>query len=94
MSIVWTSSARQDVNGIWDFMEEHHPDAAELVDSKILKAVSSLAQFPKRGKPGRVKGTRELRVPNSAYVVVYLVMESEIVILRVLHSAQNWPPDT
>ncbi|WP_019501084.1 type II toxin-antitoxin system mRNA interferase toxin, RelE/StbE family [Pseudanabaena sp. PCC 6802] len=91
MSIVWTTSARQDVNAIWDFIEQRNPDAAELVESAILKSVEGLLQFPKRGKPGRVKGTRELALPGLPYVVVYLLAESRIVILRVLHGAQNWP---
>lgn len=91
MSIVWTTLARQDVNAIWDFMEQRNPDAAEMIDSEILRAVEGLLQFPKRGKPGRVKGTRELVVLGLPYVVVYLFGESRIVILRVLHGAQNWP---
>jgi toxin ParE1/3/4 len=91
MSIVWTTLARQDVNAIWDFMEQRNPDAAEMIDSEILRAVEGLLQFPKRGKPGRVKGTRELVVLGLPYVVVYILGESRIVILRVLHGAQNWP---
>jgi toxin ParE1/3/4 len=91
MSIVWTTLARQDVNAIWDFMEQRNPDAAEMVDSEILRAVEGLLQFPKRGKSGRVKGTRELVVLGLPYIVVYLFGESRIVILRVLHGAQNWP---
>ena len=89
MSIVWTTLARQDVNAIWDFMEQRNPDAAEMIDSEILRAVEGLLQFPKRGKPGRVKGTRELVVLGLPYVVVYLFGESRIVILRVLHGAEN-----
>jgi toxin ParE1/3/4 len=91
MSIVWTTSARQDVNAIWDFIEQRNPDAAELIESEILRTVEGLLQFPKRGKPGRVRRTRELVVLGLPYVVVYLLAESRIVILRVLHGAQNWP---
>jgi toxin ParE1/3/4 len=93
MAIIWTDSARQDVNTIWDFIEAQNPDAAEQLGSQILKAVEGLVPFPKRGKPGRVAGTREFRVPKSPYLVVYWLLESDIVILRVLHGAQNWPPE-
>jgi toxin ParE1/3/4 len=91
MSIRWTVAARQDVNAIWDFIAARNPNAAELVSSEILRAVEGLLQFPKRGKPGRVKGTRELVVSGLLYVVVYLLAEETVVILRVLHGAQNWP---
>jgi toxin ParE1/3/4 len=91
MAIVWTVSARRDVNGIWDFIEAQSPDAAELMSSEILRAVEGLLQFPRRGKPGRVKETRELVVSGLPYVVVYLLAEGSVVILRVLHGAQDWP---
>ncbi|WP_404788707.1 type II toxin-antitoxin system RelE/ParE family toxin [Altericista sp. CCNU0014] len=91
MAIVWTISARRDVNAIWDFIEARNPDAAELVSSEILRAVEGLLQFPKRGKPGRVKETRELVISGLPYVVVYILVDENVVILRVLHGAQDWP---
>jgi toxin ParE1/3/4 len=91
MTIVWTTAARRDVNEIWDFIEARNPDAAELVSSEILRAVEGLLQFPKRGKPGRVKETRELVISGMPYVVVYLLADENVVILRVLHGAQDWP---
>jgi toxin ParE1/3/4 len=91
MAIVWTTAARRDVNEIWDFIEVRNPDAAELVSSEILRAVEGLLQFPKRGKPGRVKETRELVVSGLPYVVVYLLADERVVILRVLHGAKDCP---
>jgi toxin ParE1/3/4 len=91
MAIVWTTAARRDVNAIWDFIEVRNPDAAELVSSEILRTVEGLLQFPKRGKPGRVKETRELMISGLPYVVVYLLTDENVVILRVLHEAQDWP---
>ncbi len=91
MAIVWTTSARRDVNAIWDFIEARNPDAAELVSSEILRVVEGLLEFPKRGKPGRVKETRELVISGLPYVVVYLLANENVVILRVLHGAQDWP---
>jgi toxin ParE1/3/4 len=91
MAIVWTTAARHDVNEIWDFIEVRNPDAAELVSSEILRTVEGLLQFPKRGKPGRVKETRELVISGLPYVMVYLLADESVVILRVLHGAQDWP---
>jgi toxin ParE1/3/4 len=93
MAIIWTASARRDVNSIWDFIEQRNPDAAELVNSEVLRAVESLLQFPRRGKPGRVKGTRELIVKGLPYLIIYLLLESDVIVLRVLHGAQDWPKD-
>ena len=91
MQIVWARTARRDVNEIWAYLETHDSEAAELVESKILEAVGGLSKFPKRGRPGRAAGTRELVIQASPYVAVYWVEATRIVILRVLHGAQDWP---
>jgi len=45
-------------------------------------------QSPKRGRPGREAGTRELLFPSLPYVVVYRVREESIEVLRIYNSAQ------
>ena len=61
--------------------------------SAIEVAVSRLADFPESARPGRVPGTRELVVPATPFIVVYRIEATCVVILRVLHGAQKWPPD-
>jgi toxin ParE1/3/4 len=51
-----------------------------------------LADHPHMGRAGRVDGTRELVVARTPYLVVYRVISTEVRIIRVLHSAQCWPP--
>lgn len=58
----------------------------------LRKRLATLASFPSIGRTGRVDGTREL-VAFSNYVVVYQGAPDAIRILRVLHAAQQWPPD-
>ena len=43
------------------------------------------------GRPGRLIATRELIVTGTPYLLPYTVVGEEIVILRVLHGAQQWP---
>ena len=59
----------------------------------IEAAVSRLADFPESARPGRVPGTRELVVPATPFIVVYRIEATDVVILRILHGAQKWPPD-
>lgn len=59
----------------------------------IEAAVSRLADFPESARPGRVPGTRELVVSATPFVVVYRIEVAGVLILRVLHGAQKWPPD-
>ncbi len=58
----------------------------------IEAAVARLADHPEGARPGRVRGTRELVVTGTPYVVVYRVEPSAVLILRMVHGAQRWPP--
>ena len=42
------------------------------------------------GRPGRVSGTREKSVARTRYLRIYEVDENQIVVFRVVHTAQNW----
>jgi toxin ParE1/3/4 len=53
-----------------------------------------LEQFPCRGQLGHVVGTRELAVIRTPYVLVYRIDDIVVVILRVRHGAQRWPPES
>ncbi len=57
-----------------------------------LKKAKRERDHPRRGRPGRVAGTRELVVPGTPYIVVYAVGADYVRIHRVLHGAQRWPP--
>ena len=97
MKIRWTDPAQTDLFEILDYIARDNPPAAERVERRLLNAVASLAQQPRRGRPGRVEGTRELVVPRLPYIVIYRIVErplrtaGEIAVMRVLHGARRWP---
>ena len=67
------------------------PAAARKLDAEFVEKAYTAAQRPKLYRAGRVEGTREIVVrPN--YVMVYRIEDEGVVILRVLHVAQQWPP--
>jgi len=68
------------------------PAHAYKVASLLRVAINRLPAFPLMGRPGRLEGTRELVVPRLPYVVIYLVRGNDVIIQRVLHQAQQWPP--
>jgi toxin ParE1/3/4 len=72
------------------YIAEDNPAAARALLEEIEGKVGRLPEHPKRCRPDRVEGTRELVVrPN--YVVVYAETPELVRILRVLHAAQMWP---
>jgi addiction module RelE/StbE family toxin len=97
MKVRWTYPAQTDLFGILDYIARSDPAAAERVERRLVDAVSSLAQQPRRGRPGRVEGTRELVIPRLPYIVIYKIVErplrtaGEIAVMRVLHGARQWP---
>ena len=73
-----------------DYIAQDNPAAALELDLEFEAKADPLPKHPKLYKPSRMKGTREIVVrPN--YVMVYAVEGDTITILRVLHTAQQWP---
>jgi len=93
VKIEWLPAAEDNLEDQLSYIAERNPSAAIEVGDAIDVAVARLVDFPEIARPGRVRGTRELVVAGTPYIVVYRVEPAAVVILRVLHGGQNWPPD-
>lgn len=93
LKLEWTQAARRDLLEIIKYIAEDDPDAAQRLKDAIESSVDRLLMFPESCPPGRVPGTREL-VVHPHYVVVYIETHSAVRMLRVLHTARQWPPPT
>lgn len=88
MKVIWTAAARSDRRSIIAYLGELNPAAAIRIQEGLVLATDNLATFPYRGRPGLVRGTREL-VARPPYVVIYEVEESLVRVLRIWHAAQE-----
>ena len=89
-NLKWKATAIADLLAIVDYISDDNPDAAQALKDEIEAKTSRLPDNPRLYRVGRVDGTREMVVrPN--YIVVYADNASAVTILRVLHSAQQWP---
>jgi toxin ParE1/3/4 len=91
MKIRWSPEAATDFVGIVKYIRQQNPSAADRVAHAIFESATSLKSFPDRGRPGRVKDTRELVLPSLPFIVVYRVKRHAVEIVRVLHGSQRWP---
>jgi toxin ParE1/3/4 len=91
MELRWTPEAAADLERITDYLFEKTPDHAPELVRSIYSAPSALLFFPRRGRPGKKAGTRELVLSPLPYLVVYRISGESIQILRILHGAQRWP---
>ncbi len=91
MKVDWHLEASADLVGILVHIAEDSPASAYRMREEILSCVAHLDSHPMMGRPGRVKGTRELVVSGTPYVTVYDLSGEGPLILRILHGAQRWP---
>jgi toxin ParE1/3/4 len=91
MNLTWRLRAREDLETAQRYIARHDPGAAARIGQRILAAAATLATAPQIGRPGRVDETRELVVSGTQYILAYAVIAGEIVILDVVHDAQEWP---
>ena len=91
MKLRWTRLALQDLRHLHEYIAEDNPSAANRMVTRIQDATQRLKKHPQMGRPGRVQGTRELFIAGSPYIVVYILGDSEIQIVAIIHSAMRWP---
>jgi len=91
MELHWTPRAMNERDAIYNYIAQDNPAAALRLDALFEHRAASLLDHPQLGRPGRVPGTREL-LAHRHYLLIYDVDDTQIRILRVMHTARQWPP--
>lgn len=93
MQLVWLLAASQAREAAIAYIAEDNPAAALDQLNAIEQQTSLLAAPPHLGRPGRVRGTRELVLVGTPFIVVYRVRRKTRIVelFRFLHGAQQWP---
>lgn len=93
MRLTWRPRATRERTNAIDYIAEDNPGAAVDQLDRIEEQTDMLLQQPKLGRVGRVKGTRELVISRTPFIVIYRLQGAQHVeILRLLHGSQQWPP--
>jgi toxin ParE1/3/4 len=91
MRILWSRRAVAHLVAIREYIEQDNMKAAERVALRIQDVVRQLALHPLMGRTGRVRGTRELAVAGTPYIVAYRLKRGVLEMIAVLHGRQKWP---
>ena len=91
MKVRWTGPAVEQLQGIFEYIAADQAEAALRIVRRIRASILRAVQLPNSGRVGRVKGTREIAVPGTPYLVAYRVAGESIHVLAILHGAQAWP---
>jgi toxin ParE1/3/4 len=89
MRVRWTTRAADDLTDIVEYIRKDNPAAARRLAQTIYQGIAALRTFPNSGRAGLAGNTRELVF--SSYVVVYEIMDGQVRVLRIRHTAQDWP---
>ncbi|NYJ13434.1 addiction module RelE/StbE family toxin [Rhizobium leguminosarum] len=91
MRLVWTKRYLKELADINDYIGERNPRAAARVVNDIhSKTEKLLSANPFLGRAGEIRGTRELVIPATPYIVAYRVRDDHIEVLFVQHGAREW----
>ncbi|MFC3165456.1 type II toxin-antitoxin system RelE/ParE family toxin [Ciceribacter thiooxidans] len=93
MNIVWLPKAQAGLAHAIDYIAEQNPSAALGQLREIEQQSDILADHPEIGRAGRRRGTRELVISRTSFILVYRVRARarRVEVLRLLHGAQKWP---
>jgi toxin ParE1/3/4 len=83
------AAARVRRNEAMEYIARDSPQAALSQLDEIQRQTRLLTEQPNISRQGRIKGTRELVIRNTPFIVIYRVTDEAVQILRFLHTAQN-----
>ncbi|MCC6948705.1 MAG: type II toxin-antitoxin system RelE/ParE family toxin [Bradyrhizobiaceae bacterium] len=92
MKVVYTASARQDLEDIADWFSLHYPAHAPAIERHIRAVVRRIGRWPKSGRlSGKHPRVRTVPVGRYPYRIFYRVTAEAIEILHIHHAArQPW----
>ena len=93
MRVRWTTPAREQFVGIYEYIGEENRSAAAKIADQIWENTQLLGRHPLAGRAGRVQGTRELVIQGTPFIIAYRVEKNEVWILAVMHEARKWPDE-
>lgn len=95
-TVQWSRDALDDLKSQIAYIVKDNPNAAHRVADRIDGTATLLGEMA-TGRPGRVSGTYEKPVTGLPYIIAYTIHAQHnretISILRVIHTARNWPHD-
>lgn len=91
MRLRLSRAALRDLTEAVTYVAADNIDAAERLRERLLVAADQLRRFPALG-PAEANDRRVFTVTGTRFRLIYRVGPAEIVILRILHGARQWPP--
>lgn len=90
MRIEWSLAARDDLDRIQAYIEQHSPRAAEKIWLRIYERVGQQADFPLAAPLYGDGPVRKLVISGTPYIVLYRVDGDVLKVEQVVHGARDF----
>lgn len=91
LKLRYTIRAKTDLSEIFSYLNKRDKQAAKRVVNTIERSAKILATHPLTGRQTDFVDIRLKPIPNYPYLLFYQATGNDLIILRVLHSARDWP---
>src|SRR5690242_17154164 len=91
MKVFWHKRTRDDFAAIRLYYDQFDPAIAERIIERIFGLTKCLARFPELGRTGRVRGTLELPVKDTKFIIAYGLGADRLTVYTVYHTVREWP---
>jgi toxin ParE1/3/4 len=88
----WAPQSRNDLDRIDDYYRQIDGDIATRIARAAVSETRFLAESPKAGPLIGEGPRRKWNVPNTPYLLIYVLRHDHIRILRVRHAREDWKP--
>jgi toxin ParE1/3/4 len=92
MKVNWTAAARAQLRDINTFIARSSPQYAKKIVDRLTRRSQQIATFPRSGRVVPEANDVNIReVLEGSYRIIYHLLDDEIDIIAVVHSARPWP---
>ncbi|MCX7170754.1 MAG: type II toxin-antitoxin system RelE/ParE family toxin [Proteobacteria bacterium] len=91
MQVKWLRRALENLDDEAAYIAKDSPRVAAEFVVHMRDSAAMLADHPNMGRPGRISGTRELIATRFSYILPYRVRGDIMEVLRLFHTARQWP---
>jgi plasmid stabilization system protein ParE len=93
MNLSWSQTAKNDLQGIWDYIANDSVYYADKFIDELLSTANVLEDHPRIGRVVPEIGDQNTReIVYRSYRIMYLIQEEEIIVTQVTHGARDFKP--
>jgi len=92
MKVNWTAAARAQLRDIHSFIARSSPQYATKIVDQLTRRSRQIATFPRSGRVVPEANDVNIReVIEGSYRIIYHLLDDDVDIIAVVHSASQWP---